>query len=149
MNTLDSIDKQLIMLMGKNARQSSKTLARKLNVSEATVRRRLRRLIKDDLLRIVGIADPAILGYGLGVVINLDVEQKQVKPVMDWLVKRPEVKWASTTTGRFDITAIARFESTSHLSNFLTNELTTQDGIKDSETLLSLNVRKGRQTSLL
>jgi DNA-binding Lrp family transcriptional regulator len=146
---LDSIDKQLIMLMGQDARQSSETLARQLNLSAATVRRRLRRLTKNDLLRIVGIADPAEFGLALGVVINLDVEQIKLESVMEALINRKEIKWAATTTGRFDITAIGRFESTEHLSSFLTKDLTKMEGVKDIETLITLDVRKGRYTSLL
>ena len=146
---LDSIDKQLIKLMGQDARQSSETLAKQLDLSAATVRRRLRKLIKDDLLRIVGIADPAEFGLALGVVINLDVEQSKLESVMEALINRKEIKWAATTTGRFDIIVIGRFESTEHLSSFLTKELTTMEGVKDTETLISLDVRKGRYTSLL
>ena len=148
MSMLDSIDAQLVKLMGTDARQSSKNLANQLNISVATVRRRLRRLIKTDLLRIVGITDPAKFGFSLGVVINLDVEQRKIEPVMDWLINRTEIKWAATTTGRFDIIAVGRFESTDHLSNFLTKELTSLKGIKDTETLISLDVRKGRYISL-
>lgn len=149
MNLLDSIDKQLLVLMGKDARQSSEELARHLNVSAATIRRRLRRLIKNGVLRIVGVADPAMVGQGLGVVINLDVEHRQVNAVMEWLIERTEIKWAATTTGRFDIIAIARFESTDHLARFFTEDLTSLEGIKDTETLVSLDVKKGRYTSLL
>jgi DNA-binding Lrp family transcriptional regulator len=149
MNLLDSVDKQLVVLMGKNARQSSEALAQQLNISAATVRRRLRRLLKKDVLRIVGVADPASFGFALGVVINLDVEQARVDKVMEWLVNRTEIKWASTTTGRYDIIVIARFESTDHLSRFLTKDLTALKGIKDIETLISLDVRKGRHTSHL
>ena len=72
-----------------------------------------------------------------------------MESVIEWLVNRTEIKWAATTTGRFDIIAIGRFESTEHLSRFLTKDLTSMEGVKDSETLLSLNVWKGRYTSLL
>jgi len=149
MSSLDSIDKQLVRLMCRDARQNSEKLAEQLNISAASVRRRLRRLIKNDLLRIVGVADPAEFGLALGVLINLDVEQSKLESVMKWLIERTEIKWTATTTGRFDIIAIGRFETTNHLSDFLTKELTKLDGIKDTETLISLDVRKGRYTSLI
>lgn len=147
-NEIDSTDKQLIVLMGQNARQSSEELAKKLNLSAATVRRRISRLLNNDLLRIVGVADPVKFGFSLGVIINLDVEQNKVESVMKWLVNRSEIKWAATTTGSFDIIVVGGFRSTEHLSNFLTKELTSLEGIKDTETLISLDVRKGRYTSL-
>ena len=149
MSNLDSIDKQLVRLMGQDARQNSEVLAKNLDISPASVRRRLRKLIKQDLLRIVGIADPAELGFALGVVINLDVEHNKLEPVIKWLINRTEIKWVATTTGKFDIIAIGRFETTEHLSKFLTNDLTKLEGIKDTETLLSLDVIKGRYTYML
>ncbi len=148
MNKLDSIDKQIVMLLGQNARQSSEAIAKKLSLNAATVRRRINNLLKNDLLRIVGVADPAEFGFSLGVVINLDVEQNKLESVMEWLVNRPEIKWAATTTGRFDIIVVGGFKSTEHLSDFLTKELPRLEGIKDTETLISLDVRKGRYTSL-
>jgi Lrp/AsnC family transcriptional regulator for asnA, asnC and gidA len=147
MSLLDSVDKQLLVLMSKDARQSSETIARNLNVSAATVRRRLSRLIKNGVLHIVGVADPATIGQGLGVVINLDVEHRHVNTIMKWLIDRAEIKWATVTTGRFDIVAIARFESTEHLARFFAEDLMGLKGIKDTETLVSLDVKKGRYTS--
>jgi DNA-binding Lrp family transcriptional regulator len=88
-----------------------------------------------------------MIGQGLGVVINLDVEHRHVNTVMKWLIGREETKWAAVTTGRFDIVAIARFESTEHLARFFSEDLTGLKGIKDTETLVSLDVRKGRYTS--
>jgi Lrp/AsnC family transcriptional regulator for asnA, asnC and gidA len=149
MSTPDSFDKQLISLMGQDARQSSEALAKKLNVSSATVRRRLRTLTRNDLLHIVGVADPANFGLPLAAVIALDVDHDRLDSAMDKLVNRPEIKWVSTTTGRFDIVAIARFPSTDSLSDFLTDELGKIEGVRDSETLVCLDVKKGRYTPLI
>lgn len=148
MNTPDLFDEQLISLMGQDARQSSEALAKKLRVSSATVRRRLRKLIRNDLLHIVGVADPADFGLPLAAVIALDVDHDRLESAMDELVNRPEIKWVSTTTGRFDIVAIGRFLSTDSLSDFLTDELGKIEGVRDSETLVCLEVKKGRYTPL-
>lgn len=148
MSTPDSFDKQLISLMGQDARQSSEALAKKLKVSSATVRRRLRKLVRNDLLHIVGVIDPADFGLPLAAVIALNVDNDKLEAAMDGLVNRPEIKWASTTTGRFDIVAIARFPSTDSLSDFLTDQLCKIEGVRDSETLVCLDIKKGRFTTL-
>lgn len=44
MKKINSIDRRLIELLGKDARQNSDELAKQLNVSSATVRRKLRML---------------------------------------------------------------------------------------------------------
>ena len=143
MSVSDSLDKQIILLLGQNAQQNSETLARQLNISSATVRRRVRKLIRSDLLRIIGVVDPANLGFPLAVLIVIDVDQHKIESVMDALVKRPEVGWASTTTGRFDIVIVAWFSSNDRLADYLKNVLGQMEGVRDSETLVCLEVKKG------
>jgi len=144
MSMLDSIDEQLARLLGQDARQNSETLAKQLKLSSATVRRRLRKLIRDDLLHIVGVVDPAKFGFPVAVVITLDVAHDKLELAMEALVKQPEIRWVSTTTSRFDIIALARFRSTNRLSEFMTKELAQLEGLKDSETFICLDVKKGR-----
>ena len=148
MNVTDSIDEQLVRLLGQDARQNSEALAKQLNLSSATVRRRLRRLLRNDLLHIVGVVDPAEFGFPLAVVIALDVAHDKLEPAMKSLGKQPEVKWISTTTGRYDIMVFALFRSTDRLSDFMRKDLAQLEGLKDSETFVCLDVKKGRYIPL-
>ena len=145
MSLPDSMDKQLLILLGQDARQNSETLARQLNLSSATVRRKLRKLIQSGSLNIVGVVDPAKFGLPLTAIIALDVAHEKLKAAMEVLANRPEITWISTTTGRFDIIARGRFASTDDLSNFLTDQLTEIEGVKNSETFICLDVKKGRK----
>jgi Lrp/AsnC family transcriptional regulator for asnA, asnC and gidA len=143
MNKINSMDEKLIRLLGRNAQQNSETLAKQLNVSAATVRRKLKRLIQSDLLRIVGVANPDKFGYPMGVVITLDMEHDKIEEAMKVLAKRPEIGWLSSTTGRYDIIAVAGFSSTEGLSHFLTRELSKLEGLRGSETFVVLDNKKG------
>ena len=120
MSIPDSMDKQLVRLLGQDARQNSEILAKQLNVSSATVRRKLRKLIQSGALHIVGVVDPAKFGLPLAAIIALDVAHEKLKTVLELLAKRSEITWVLTTTGRFDIIARGRFASTDDLSDFLT-----------------------------
>ena len=144
MSIIDSVDEQIVRLLGQDARQNSETLAKQLNLSAATVRRRLRKLIRSDLLHIIGVVNPTNFGLPLAVFIALDVAHDKIESAMKVLVNRPEITWVSTTTGRFDIMARGRFASTDGLSEFMIKELALLEGLKDSETFICLNVRKGR-----
>jgi Lrp/AsnC family transcriptional regulator for asnA, asnC and gidA len=145
MSIPDSIDVQLVRLLGQDARQNSEILAKQLNVSSATIRRKLRRLIQSGSLRIVGVVDPARFGLPLTAIIALDVAQEKLKSAIESLANRPEITWISTTTGRFDIIARGWFASTDDLSNFLVDRVSTVDGIKNSETFICLDLKKGHQ----
>ena len=139
----DSIDEQLVKLLGQDARQNSETLAKQLNISSATVRRRLRKLLRNDLLRIVGVVDPAKFGFPVTVVITLDIANDKLESAMEKLAEMPQIRWISTTTGRFDIIALARFRSNSNFSEFMKKDMAQIDGLKNSETLICLDVNKG------
>lgn len=148
MNIVDSVDEQIVMLLGKDARQNSATLAKKLNLSAATVRRRFRKLIHNDLLRIVGVVEPASFGFTVLAVINLDVTHDKLEIALEELSKRPEVRFVSTVTGQYDMLVIAWFHSADHLSQFLTEEVAKLEGIRKSETFICLQIRKGGRIPL-
>jgi Lrp/AsnC family transcriptional regulator for asnA, asnC and gidA len=143
MITTDSIDKQLVILLGQDARQSNEQLAKQLNISEATVRRRLRKLIQNDLLHIVGVVDPANFGLPIRVVITLDVIENKLESTLEEVNKQPEIRWVSTTTGRYDIIAGAGFPSLDSLSDFTSRVLAKMSGVKNSEMFILLKHKKG------
>ncbi len=145
---MDSLDGKLLRLLGQDARQSSDALASKLKVSAATVRRRIRVLLRRDVLRIVGVVDPNKVDLSLAAVIALDVDHEKLEAVVQELASRPEVRWISTTTGRFDIMAIARFHSTDELASFMQKEMAKLEGLRNSETFVCLHVEKGRYVPL-
>ena len=139
---LDSVDEQLIKLLGQNARQSSETLAKRLKISSATVRRRLKKLVQSNSLRIVGLVDPKKLGLDLAVVITLNVHHSKIESIMEELAKLSEIRWILVTTGRFDIIVLARFRSTNHLYDFMSKNIAQLEGLKNSETFICLKGKK-------
>ena len=140
----DSLDVKLIQLLEKDARQSSETLAKQLKVSSATIRRRIKKLIQSGVLRIVALVDPQKVGFPLMAIIAFDIAHEKLDSVIQMLADRPEVKYASTTTGRFDILTLAQFRSTEELSDFVQKELSNIEGLRDTETFVCLRVKKGR-----
>ena len=143
MSLLDEKDEQIIQLLGQDAWQSSETLAKHIGVSSATVRRRIKKLVKNETLRIGAFVDPAKVGQPLAAVIALGVPHDKVEVMVKQLAKRREVKWISSTTGRFDILVFARFPSTDELAVFLQKALPKLGEIKSSETFICLHVQKG------
>jgi len=140
---IDYLDEQLVQLLSKDARQTSRELARQLSVSPATVRRRLKKLIATGALRFLAITDPKSMGFHVTAISALSVLHDKGKPVLQILAERPEVKWVSTTTGRFDVLALVQFRSTEELAEFLEKELPRVEGIRDSETFICLHMEKG------
>ena len=144
----DSVDLKIVKLLGKDARLSSDTLAKQLNLSAATVRRRLRKLIENDLIRIVGTVDQSQFGFPLLAVITLDIEQSKLESALEEFAAQPEIRFASTITGRYDLLIVGRFRSNEHFSEFMRTKLATIEGLKNSETFICLDVKKGMHGQL-
>ena len=142
MYNIDELDSKIIKLLKEDAWQTSAALARPLNVSSATVRRRLKQLTRNDVIRAVAIIQPGKVAKRLDAVLALNVLHQSVNEVMKILANQPEVKWVVSTTGRFDVLASVEFETTEELSRFIQIELAQIEGIKDSETFICLHIEE-------
>jgi Lrp/AsnC family transcriptional regulator for asnA, asnC and gidA len=139
----NTLDEQLIRILQNNGRQSSNVIAKQLGVSSATIRRRIKKLVDSGLLYITARVDPDKAGFPFRVVIALDVVHQKVESTLQYLASLPEVTWAATTTGRFDIILRANFPSSDDYSEFVRDVMAKLDGLRDSETFVCLHIEKG------
>lgn len=139
---MDIIDKQLVQLLEKDAKQSSKVLAEKLNISAATARRRIGNLIKNKVVRFVAVVDPEKVGFPFAAVLSLDIELENLDAAIRYLDKRPEIRWLCTSTGRSNVVAAAQFTSPDELADFTKRELSQLEGVKHLETSIILKREK-------
>lgn len=139
---IDSIDRKLVTLLMADARQSSDVLAKKLMISPATVRRRISKLVKQDIIRMVALPDPSRVGLPLRVVIALNVAPEKLDLIASQLSSCSEVIFLVVTSGRFDIFAIAWFPTTDNLFDFMQTVIGNLEGIRNTETFICLQDRK-------
>ena len=111
MYTIDNTDKQLIKLLERDAWQTSEALARLLNVSSATIRRRLKRLVQNGMLRAVAVQVDTV-DTRVEAMIALNVSHESLDNVLQALARQREAKWVASTTGRFDVRVVFEFNST-------------------------------------
>ena len=140
---MDLVDKELIKLLARDALQNRDLIAKKLGATPSTVRRRMKKLIDNDAIRIVAAIDPVQAGLPLTVLIGFDVEVNKLDSALKAVSSRPEVTWAGITTGRYDLILMARLPSMDDLYQFV-KELSDQvDGFRDSETFVTMHTGKG------
>lgn len=139
---LDKVDQDIIATLRRNARQSNTEIARKLGISEASVRRRIARLVSEDVVLLTAMPNPQKMGYNAVAFIGMDVPLNQLDVVAEELASRPEIQFVSTTTGRYDIFIWAMFKSASDLHDFLRNDLARIPGIAQTETFINLEIKK-------
>ncbi|MFC1986730.1 Lrp/AsnC family transcriptional regulator [Chloroflexota bacterium] len=139
---LDSPDRQLIDLLQQNAQQPSRALAKQLGVNSSTVRRRVKRLIQQGIIRIIAIPKPEEIGLNLRVVVAFKVALDQLKAFVKQLGSNPNVRFLAVTSGQFDVLASMWFEPTDQLYVFMEEEVVKMEGLRGTETFVCLHVEK-------
>ncbi len=142
--TLSSLDLAILRCLQEDARQPLVQIARALDQPESTIRHRLARLVREELVSFVAVSDPLKLGYPLWVHIGLTVELSRVHAVAEALEPCPEVYFVAITSGGFQMMLSAAFRSNSELVRFLTETLAAIPGITGCTTYHYLAVTKRR-----
>ena len=139
---IDALDLMIIRELQNDPQQPQADIARKLGAGATTVRRRLKRLLDEHIIRIVAIADPHALGYHVRAMIGIKALPGKTDAVADKLASYANVHYALMTTGPYDLVAWAVFRDTDELSGFIRHELGGTEGIASYESMLTLKVAK-------
>lgn len=102
---LCGLDSQLFQLLQADGRTPFCALARKLAVSEGTVRRRVARLIENGVFTVTAVADPRLLGLDQMAWTALSVHPSAASRVAQQLVTFPQVTYVVQTSGRYAVMA--------------------------------------------
>lgn len=108
----------------------------------STVRRRLDRLIKEDIIRIVALPNPFSMGYSVWATVLVSVAAGRAQQVADGLLEFPQFYSICICLGRFDILAAGHFKSVEELNQVVTEELPKIEGVTRTETVLVTAARK-------
>ena len=139
---LDHLDKTIITALQSNGRASNAEIARKLGVSEGTIRRRLKRLTQNNVIKVVAYPEPKVLGLSTEALIGLQVDPDKTDSVVERVTAIDEAYWVSVTTGTFDVFAWVALPSSEALGTFLKEKIGNIDGVQRTETFVSLAVSK-------
>ena len=139
---LDPLDMKVVSLLQHDGRASNAEIARRLGVSEGTIRRRIGSLTSAGVIRVVAVTNPFAVGLNTLVLIHLSVEVTAWRSVADALVKMPETRYVAYSTGEHDMTIEALFPSNHELLLFLRDRLSQVPGIVRVETTIQLEVLK-------
>jgi Lrp/AsnC family transcriptional regulator for asnA, asnC and gidA len=139
---LDRLDCHLIRLLQKDGRMSNKAISKKLGTSEYTVRRRLKRLIDNEIIRIVAVSNPADLGFEIAGNLKIRIDLKKTDHVLEKLKQIDALTWVALTTGSTDIDVEFVTRSLKELHHLIFNKISQIDGIRSAETSLLVDVVK-------
>lgn len=139
---MDSIDRQIIAALNEDGRAANAKIAKKVKVSEGTVRRRLKKLTGDKTINIVTVQDPQKMGYQSEVLIGMQVEPDMLEEVASRMAEFKYTTLVSITTGTYDVFAWATLPNAESLGEFIRDHVGKTPGVQRTETFVSLGVRK-------
>ena len=139
---MDAIDRQIIAALNEDGRAANAQIAKKVKVSEGTVRRRLKKLTSDKTIDIVTVQDPQKMGYQSEVLIGMQVEPDMLEEVASRMAEFKYTTLVSITTGTYDVFAWATLPNAESLGEFIRDHVGKTPGVQRTETFVSLGVRK-------
>ena len=139
---MDELDRKIIALLQLDGRASNSKIAREVGVSEGTGRRRLRRLVIDDVVKIIAVPNLEKLGYATTALIDLQTGPRKSDSVAEQIASLSEAHYVAITTGAYDVFIWAGLESAEGLGAFLRNKVGVIDGVQRTETFVNLSIKK-------
>jgi len=131
---IDTTDRRIIALLQMDGRMSNVDIARSVGVAEATVRKRIDRLLKEGIVRVVGVPAVDRLGLEVETIIMLKVDLSQVQHIGEQLAAMEEVRSVKYATGEYDVIVEAVFPSDEQLLGFLTRRMARIEGVYATAT---------------
>jgi DNA-binding Lrp family transcriptional regulator len=138
----DDLDLRLIKELEIDARQSNPDLAKKLDTSPTTIRRRLKKLLDAGVISIVMIPDANALGFKTRAMIGVNVRPGKYDNVASGLLSDEITRVVIATTGRYDIVLVMVCHSQQELLNFVYGELGKNPDVLGAEIMSLLGVKK-------
>lgn len=136
---IDSKDKKIISLLGKNCRNSPTDIAKSIYASKDSVRYRINQLIKKDIYRgNIAILNPFILGFPIYILLIKikSITPKKEEKIAEFFANHPFIVWVGHTQGAYDFHIAFTVKDVTHFDELLKETLSKfLENIKKTETI--------------
>ncbi len=128
--SLDAIDREIVSLLLEDGRMSSAKIARRIrHVTERTVRYRLERLIRTEVIRASAIVNPQAVGFPVIADVFIDVAPGGLREVAAQLVEFPAVSYVAGSVGGGDLSVQVCARDTEELLGFVNDVIGKVPGV--------------------
>lgn len=141
--TLDPIDRQILKMLQEDGRISYSEIAEKAKRTEVTIRRRVRRLINEGVIkRFTVVLDPLKIGKSISAIIRVKAQMKKATEIAETVKEYEEVIEAYFLDGACGVMLKVTVDDLTHLRIFLEKKLGRVDGVGEVETCIVLETVK-------
>jgi Lrp/AsnC family transcriptional regulator for asnA, asnC and gidA len=131
--SLDQLDLRILRSLNQNGRKPYKKIAEELDVSDATIRKRVKRMLEDGVIKkFMTLIDYRLMGKVVKAFIGLKISPIYIQTVVEKLEYLADVHVLYRTTGTSDLFLEVIFSNLEELNAFLADELNIE-GIIETE----------------
>ncbi len=135
----ENSSKRVLNALIENSRMSSREIAKKVNLSTATVIKKINEMKKKGIIKgFTAKVDFEKLGYDFPALIEIRVSKGKLTEVENKIAKDKNVKAVYDITGQFDAAILADFKKRKELNDFL-KKLQKIEFVERTEAKLILN----------
>ena len=139
---LDELGQKIIKELQEDARQSFREIGRKLEVSEGTVRNRVKGLLKSNTMKVSAVPNPEQLGLHFMCIMGIEVKVGSAERVEELLIQSPNVYYLCGCTGNLDIIGIFLFHTPREFDEFVKDVIANIPEIVRTSTFVVMHISK-------
>ncbi|MGA2676343.1 MAG: Lrp/AsnC family transcriptional regulator [Methanobacterium sp.] len=141
---LDDIDSRIIHSLVKNARITLSQMSKEIDVPDATISNRLKKLDKNVIKQYTLKLDLDKFGLKVTAIIIIQTESEKHRSVELKLAKLEEVSEVYSISGEYDILIKVWAQSLEELNNIVNNKIRSVDGVEDlTEMIVMERIKEG------
>jgi Lrp/AsnC family transcriptional regulator, regulator for asnA, asnC and gidA len=138
-NPLDHLDQQIVEKLARDARVSNRAIAAELDVTEGTIRTRIKRLQSEGLIQFTVVTDFRMAGSPNLCMIGIDADPARVPELAKALSAIPEINCVVVLLGRFSLLAMGLFTQIEQLNDVISERIRVLPGVQRVETSISVH----------
>jgi len=127
---MDDIDVQIIQILRKDGRIPYNHIARKVGLSDGSVRRRIENLIADDVIQIVAVPNPMVVGYPIVARLDIEVDVTHLAETAKALANMEQISYAAYCVAGFQLTAEVLARSVEDLRRIAFHDVSQLPGVR-------------------
>jgi Lrp/AsnC family transcriptional regulator, regulator for asnA, asnC and gidA len=147
---LDEVNLRILDILSRDASRPFVDIAKELEISDATVHIRVRRLLAAGILRKFTIAtDNTLLGYDHLAIVGININQGSANEVINLLSQFDEILELHEMYGQFDLLLKIRTKSLEEMRDIVVNKIGKIPQITEAELMTVLRTIKEEQLASL
>jgi Lrp/AsnC family transcriptional regulator for asnA, asnC and gidA len=141
---MDEIDSEIIRSLVKNSRITLSQMSKEINVPDATISNRLKKLEETVIKQYTLILDSDATGLKVTAIIIIQTESEKHENVKMELSKLEEASEVYSVSGEYDILIKVWAHSIEELNKIITSKIRQIDGVEDlTEMIVMERIKEG------